>query len=311
MNYLAALPRQSGLNNQRISLIGLINSASKEGCGVVLPSHLRDFKPKPFTNNKIKWTDVFTVFDKKTLFDYLNLSDIPFIVHNYENSELSPNVKLINDGDIFTGGARLVQKISNNPEILNLIGSFKPSVMLLEEANSIFAQLSKGTVGLQFRVENDWQYYLDRVAGGGYDNDEEFLNTDIEKIFLKLKNTIGIDVVSIYACCDENDLPLSIDQIKSLAIDFGIRLFFKSDFVLNREFMSSLQLSMIDFALCGLFQIYIGLSRSTFSNMVSMYAHSITNKRHYVYNNPGKTCFLRQDGGRKLTPWLKSRGQPA
>ena len=69
--------------------------------------------------------------------------------------------------------------------------------------------------------------------------------------------------------------------------------------------LSTLETSILDFEVALQAPIFVGLSRSTFSNMVSFEALCRTRKpapHHYIYNFPGDQLGRRCDNGGRLVP---------
>jgi hypothetical protein len=158
---------------------------------------------------------------------------------------------------------------------------------------------------VQLRIEKDWLRYsegtLSRIIPRAENYDLSFL-----EIFHKFKNSFGQSCDAAYIVCDERDLPASKDEIRAAVLErFAIRIVWKSDFLdpgLLEE-MSGLDQSVLDFEMALAAPAFVGLSRSTFSNMVSFEVFCRTRRQapnHFVFNVPGDRLSRRYDNGARL-----------
>ena len=172
--------------------------------------------------------------------------------------------------------------------------------------NAVFRDTAVNLV-VQLRIEKDWAKYAAETLTPIVDATEEF-NPSFLQIFEKIKNDLGQECRAAYVVCDEADLPTSTDEIRAVVKDqFGIHLTWKSDVFSATEFaaLTNLDRSLIDFEMAVQAPVFIGLSRSTFSNMVSF--ELLSRRRsppasHYIYNVPGKHLGRRCDNGSRIVP---------
>ena len=99
-------------------------------------------------------------------------------------------------------------------------------------------------------------------------------------------------------CCDEDDLIVSKDDLKSQAALFGYNLLFKTDLPAEIQLpQERTRKSMVDFTVCMGLNEYVGLTRSTFSNqlfLMNEYGRCPEGARHYIYNNIGDALLERR-----------------
>lgn len=300
-SYISVRPKPSGLNNQIMCLFGLISDAITTNRKLVLPRTLRNISFNDCSKRSV--VDFKEVFDVDGLVKCLREFDLisDFIFYDeLDNSQ----IELLNTGEAFKTGVKFKDSILKNEKYYPLITSISPSKSVLAAATDLIKKMPDKYISLQLRIEKDWQNYLDRKYSGGVDNESEFLSTDFRKILKKISYTRNLPSKYIYACCDEDDLPVSKEILKETASEYGLNLNFKSDF-LPGGLGGSLRDSLMDFSICMKSKAYIGLTRSTFSNNLATFSKGIE-LEHFVYNNPGDFCFKRDDFGLNLQPWKKS-----
>jgi len=87
----------------------------------------------------------------------------------------------------------------------------------------------------------------------------------------------------------------------------GIELFFKSDFLSSEDItnLNMLDRANLDFELAASTRHFVGITRSTCSNFVTMkkaICHETKIETDYIYNNDGVELGLRRDNGGRSTP---------
>jgi hypothetical protein len=162
--------------------------------------------------------------------------------------------------------------------------------------NFVFASLGVQTT-LQLRIERDWRHHaqglLPKVEG------KDDIAIGFDEILRRTANTFP-DLRLAYVTSDELSMPASKEEIRAYALDrFGIRLIWKSDLINLAEF-NPLDLSLIDFEIARYSSRFIGLSFSTFSNLLCLEkfaAQRSTVTGHFIYNHPGEVLRERLDNG--------------
>jgi len=203
--------------------------------------------------------------------------------------------RLFHDG-LFNG-----EKRERDGFVLDAIRSLRPNI-----SSSLFAKALKKELEsiphlavAQFRIEKDWQQHAPLIV--------ERLNTK-EHVWLshigicqKIKASLP-SLNNLYVLCDEQALLLPKEQIRQECLfETGIRIYFKSDFVSPNELAlyGPLRLSLIDFEMAYQSPVFIGNTRSTFSNMVTIQHYAMFGVHphsHFAYNAPGP-LYLRKDKG--------------
>ena len=167
---------------------------------------------------------------------------------------------------------------------------------------------SKGEMVLaaQFRIESDWRFYSAVTLQPTIGDNEDFHIT-YDRIAGKIKKTIP-NAKRILVICDEAAVSESKEDIRHVCKrQFDLDLVWKSDFLTPFEMnaLGPLVLSMIDFELAMGADKFVGLSRSTFSNMVTLEKFAAARSRittDFIYNGNGAHLHQRTDNGAHADP---------
>lgn len=170
-------------------------------------------------------------------------------------------------------------------------------------------------VAVQLRIEKEWAPHAARWFTPEVGTTEDNVLSHGE-IIRKIRDT-AIDIGSqIYVVCDEPGLPVPKAQIRDeIRDEFGVELIWKSDLLPAEELaqLSPLQLSMLDFEMCVAAESFVGLSRSSFSNMVALEKYARRRapvERHYIYNVAGPSLASRHDNGAFAVAQLAAATDP-
>src|SRR6202020_1893546 len=139
---------------------------------------------------------------------------------------------------------------------------------------------------------SDWRDHFEHALrpaiGAAEDN-----GAGVAEILSKVRNTFP-DLKLVYATSDENAMLSSKNEIRAFCRSrFGLELLWKSD-LLNPALtagLTPLDLSLIDFEMAKYSPRFVGLTSSTFSNMLCVEKFAGGRKPvtgHYVYNHPGE-----------------------
>lgn len=157
------------------------------------------------------------------------------------------------------------------------------------------------SVVAQFRIEADWERHCNGNLKAHISSPEDnYLSA--EKIVEKICNVFP-DTRKIFAICDEPALLVPKEEIRQdVWSKHGVKLLFKSDFLNHFDInqLKPMHLSLIDFEIAVSAKTFVGLSRSTFSNMVSLQNYACKKKvveNHYIYNAVGESILKRTDNG--------------
>ncbi len=189
--------------------------------------------------------------------------------------------------------------------VVDLFNSLQPRVKELPAVEKI-KQGAFGaaveTVAVQFRIERDWEAHC-RENMPNITGPEEELFVPFARIMEKIKFSLP-ETKRIFAMCDEAALPVAPAALKDACWShYRIYLVFKSDFLPRAEMarLKPVNLSLLDFEMALAAEVFVGTSRSTFSNLAGIQTYCASGKvpeRHYIYNRRGPGLWRRTDGGR-------------
>jgi hypothetical protein len=187
----------------------------------------------------------------------------------------------------------------------NLVPRIRSSDVLKKVAQQAF-EVHDIQVTAQFRIESDWKFHSAVTLKPTIKSLEDFY-IPYDQIVAKIIKTLP-ETKKILVFCDEAALltPKS-EMYESCRAAFDVELFWKSDFLSAEDIASlnNLELSLLDFELATAGKNYVGISRSTFSNMVTFEKFARTRQSvttDYIYNNNLSELSLRADNGGGVNP---------
>ncbi|MCJ2043152.1 O-fucosyltransferase family protein [Methylobacterium sp. J-078] len=288
-----------GITNQKIAFVGLLVEAHATNRPVVLPRFkifdqiTKQFRPLAFED----------VFEFAPMSDFCERNSIR-IAH------IDPKDLPGGYDDYFWKMHSIFHNIpqnKNNSNAVFVLDAFEALVprvrnaFLMKILREKVVQDNPDFAVVQFRIEKDWQDHCEQTLDAIVpSNETNYLKFDdiLEKIIHSELNT-----KKIFALCDERALPISKEEMKSVALDrFGISIHLKSDYLSNleMELLTPLHLSLIDFEIATGAARFVGLTRSTFSCLATLekYARDRRDVRqHYIYNLSGSKVVERTDNG--------------
>lgn len=298
---LATHPFNAGANNQKLAIAGLFCAAYEASRPVRIP-RLIDFSPEIEGIHPLKISDVFLEKKITSLLEKFNVQ-----IHDSCEDGALAGVDFFKTGAGILRGYGFSRRIPVDDLFPSMMRSFELTDELNKNKNKIINALRERdvTVSLQLRIENDWKDYSNKTLKERHPT-EDFSLSFIE-ILKKYNNTQYFSgKKNIFACCDERNLPVKIADIKDFSSRaLGLNLFFKSDFIpLDEISTTRIGLSLVDFEVCLSMDSYVGLTRSTFSNVLC-FTSKITGKEgmhHYIYNSTGQMLRERFDAGCTISP---------
>jgi len=299
-NPLGYFFNQGGLNNQKLALLGLFLKASQEGSRPIVLPNLLLFDQITFNHVPVPLDSALQIAPLREF----------AARHGIEILDVSPQGDrgawdYFHLGNNYIPRAALLNELTAEGFTCDFLRSLVPisqsSALLQRVAEATYRE--KGIrLAAQLRIERDWPQHtaerLKPVVGDAEDNAPSFSD-----IIAKICKTLPDNAFQIYVVCDEAALPVPKDEIRNeIKQKFGIDLFWKSDFLTNDELagLSLLELSMLDFEMSVDAELFVGLSRSTFSNMVALEKYARTRmpvEGHYIYNIVGPQLAPRKDNG--------------
>lgn len=292
-----------GLNNQKLALLGLFLEATRTGRPIALPS-LFNLDHAGGTSAPVAFGSVYRTDAFLSLLDRfcIRLADTP-----PDPEERGWNQFGIGAGHIATE----VSQGRMRPD-LPVCAFFRALVPVLRgrpELAALRDWLRQGEpppVVVQMRIETDWQLYsaitLDPTVGA-----EEDYRPSFSDIIAKVMNTFADRCAEIYVVCDEAALPVPREEIRRVCRNvFGVTLRWKSDMLdpALLQSLSTLEQSVLDFDMAMHAQRFVGLTRSTFSNLATFERYCMTAgpvRGHFIYNAPGPLVLERHDNGAYAT----------
>lgn len=290
----------SGLNNQKLALLGLVLRAITEGPRRMTLPALCNYDLRNGGRVPVPLGQVFNV---QPLAAFLARRGV----------EILWNDAVPGTGEEFFADApRFVQ-----PDFLAgnygpdhpgaefhrcLVPHLRHSRELRRLSRAVFQERGIRIVA-QLRIERDWTTYaethLNKAVGPAEDNTPGF-----QLILEKIRASLPGWEAGVYAVCDEGALPLPKEEIREIALrDHGVRLHWKSDFLPEFADMLAIEASILDFEMAGQAPSFVGLSRSTFSNLAAQDLFARTRRHvrnHYLYNIPGPALVPRLDNGMRV-----------
>ena len=312
-NALSYAYNGGGVSNQKLALLGLFLKSFREGpLRVVLPDFVI-FDQVRFNYPRVA---VKTVFEDGPLHDFATR-------HGIEVLDIPPRG---DEGgwDYFHCGRDYLPYALLKSELgvdsipcdffRSLVPVIRNSRVLQHLAGEVFGRKRVRTVAA-LRIESDWATHAALRLATTVGEPEDY-NPSFRDILGKIKNTLSDLESEIYVVCDEAALPVSKDEIRSVVkADLGIDLCWKSDLVSPDvlQALSILDRSLLDFEMAIAGERFVGLSRSTFSNLVSFEKYARTRSSvttDYVYNLRGPRLGLRTDNGAFCEPALATAADP-
>jgi hypothetical protein len=280
-----------GLSNQKMALSGLLLAGVARREAINLPYiHVKDQRIED------EWlADFDDVFEVEPILSYAHQYDIP-------------HVGTVPSGErggwpfFFAFGENLnrFKQPAAVRLLLTALISIRPRIVadakFLALKNFVFASLGVQTT-LQLRIERDWRRHAQGLLPKVQGTDDVAIGFD--EILRRTANTFP-DLRLAYVTGDELSMPASKEDIRAHALDrFGIRLIWKSDLINLAEF-NPLDLSLIDFEIARYSPRFIGISYSSFANLLCIEKFAslrLPVRGHFIYNHLGDILHERHDNG--------------
>ena len=290
-------PRE-GLNNQRIALFGLLTYCMENDRCALIPKFCIDHVPKPFMNSHGFFE--YLLFGIKLSYYYsrvkilkprIPLNQIFVIEHNNCSYRRSRAFQMLSFKDALYFGFSRLKLVCNDQAYKRIFSSISFSPDILQITADIMKHFGKSVNGsfncVSLRLEKDWlQYINSRRFVGDRSEIKFFTKSNILNQMVLLSELTGIS--SFYCCADLNDLSISFTNFKIEAARYGLSLYTKRDFRLPfLSSLSSLTSASIDYLIALQSVAYLGSTRSTFSNLISLDSRisNLTSHRDYVMNS--------------------------
>ncbi len=288
------LYNHGGLNNQKMAIAGLLLSSVEHCSRVNLPYiYLKDQRTDE--EYLARFEDVFDL-DTMHTFGERNGIDIHAECPSGDRGGWDHFARfgqaLYEGPDRNTVRTALDAMISLKPRINN-----HPTFRQLKQF--VFASLGIQTT-IQLRIEHDWKAHAENLRSVMGDSEDYAIG--FVEILSKVKRSLP-DLKLAYVTSDENSMPNSRDEIRAFSrSQFGIDLLWKTDLLSQShyEVLNPLDLSLVDYEIARYCRQFVGLTNSTFSNMLCLEKFAATGKDvtgHFIYNALGDGLVERRDNG--------------
>ncbi len=290
---------EGGLNNQKLALLGLFLEASSAGQPLVLPS----FYNLDHAGGARDVVPFGTMYDRDRFVSMLQGFGVEVVAGDAAPGSRGWEFFGAGAGHIATEVAarRMSPDSPSCAFFRGLVPVLREDPRVAPLHDWLRAREPAPTV-VQMRIETDWQLFSAITLEPTVGSTEDYL-PDFGEIIAKVINTFGSDLGEVYVVCDEASLPVPRDEIRRVALEvFGMSLRWKSDLLLPQflDGLSVIERSILDFDMAVGADRFVGLTRSTFSNLATFERYCRTGapvRRHYVYNIPGPKVLERHDNG--------------
>lgn len=241
-------------------------------CDISIKRNIPLLEPIFGWNNAIKFSDIYNI-------DYFNNQMKPY--NNNRNIMIPFNqkhkYKVINNKTNLWNYSESILKVQREQNIMNkncmnicVLKALKLNNKYLPIINSF--NLANNNA-IHIRIEKDWQQYS---KNQNIKNKELYLVTldNLISMYLNHFTLINRDNTSIFFTTGENHKHI-INKFKSVNIN--------SNYYYNSDFEYELN-AAINFELCSNANNFVGLSRSTFTNLISLNRYLLNKNPSLIYN---------------------------
>ena len=239
-------------------------------CEIAQKNNFQILEPEFGWRKKILFSDIYDIdFFNQNMSKYVGGRNIMIAVDSVRNKKLKKRIRHDKINLWEYAGKNLSHLLTNkiiysNSMMVNVLQSLK----LRQEFDSIIGKNLNQPIAVQIRIESDWVNYSKRKK---VENNETLL-IDPKQLIKMLKD---FKVGEIFFTTGENQI-----LVQSLLEENNI----KSAYFYDNNFEYEIN-AAINFEILSHAQKFIGLSRSTFSNLITLKRHLILNNpENYIYN---------------------------
>jgi hypothetical protein len=301
----------AGINNQKLALLGLFATAWQFGPRRVALPLITDFDVSAAVKARVPFGEAFDPIVLRRFASRLGIEAITM-----------PQPPPGRFGDYFRLGCEFLTESAavTRPDANGFCSDFFRHLCPLIAHSEIMDRLQREVfeargvqVVLHLRIEKDWAQYARTSLYPVLGKREEYAPS-FQRVMEKVAASLPEASRGVYVACDEGDLPVTRDFMRQTALrDFSIELVWKSDILDGPGSVgrSSLVNSLLDFEMALKSPIFVGLTRSTFSNLVTYEKYSRTYDggiRHFIYDTNQSLLFPRKDYGAGSSPRVATTG---
>jgi len=242
-------------------------------CEIAQKNNFQILEPEFGWHRKILFSDIYDInFFNQNMSKYFGGRNIMVSMNIVREEKLEnkirhnavENINLWKYSENNLSHLRTNRIINSNSMMVNVLKSLK----LRKEFDNVIANNLNSSLSVQIRIESDWVNYSEVKKVG----DNEILLIDPNQLIKMLKD---FNAKEVFFTTGENQM-----LVQSLLNENNIKSSYFYDNNLEYEINAA-----INFEILSLSQKFIGLSRSTFSNLITLKRHLIlNNSENYIYN---------------------------
>jgi len=269
----------SGLCNKHYCLISALSMAKENGYTLVEPYY--------GWKKKICFSDIF---DWSHFRDQMRENGISTInLDNFSQFKDVVNVKKVDGNILWQISEKRLKKIredksiEENDIILLFLKSLRPNEMNLSIISKFKKKLGKNYVAIHQRIEDDWC----SAVVNWYSVPGECLIHSTKQIIKKYTEEFGSDPSSNIFISTGQKHQITIEEWENKGYK-ALTFFEDLEYEIN---------AAMHFFLCIDSEIFIGNSRSTFTNLITMTRELLCKGENFIYNHETKGLLKRLDKG--------------
>lgn len=254
-------------------------------CDIAINKNIQILEPKFGWKKKILFSDIYDIdFFNDKMKKINNNKDI--IIPQYEKNKykiINNDINLWQYSEKILKKQRLNNEINENCMMVAVLNSLKLNKYNTKFSNSFIEIENKNAIHI--RIESDWVTYSGKKK---FDKSNQIYLIDCKDLIINYLNKFKENV---FFTTGQNQL-----KVKEMFSNQKINSNFFYDENLEYEINAA-----INFEICSKAKKFIGLSRSTFSNLISLKRFLNGNDNSYIYNFKND-LILRIDKGLHSEP---------
>jgi hypothetical protein len=254
-------------------------------CEIAQRNNFQILEPEFGWRKRVLFSDIYDIdFFNQNMSLYFGGKNIMIAMDTVRDEKLEKKIRYnkIEKTNLWQYSEKNLSYLRTNKIIYSnsMMVSVLKSLKLKGEFDDIIGNNLNHPLTVQFRIESDWVNYAKRKKI----EDNETLLIDPNQLIKMLKD---FKAEKVFFTMGENQL-----SVQSLLEKNGI----KSSYFYDNNFEYEIN-AAINFEILSRSQTFIGLSRSTFSNLITLKRHLILNNpENYIYNY-GNEILKRVDYG--------------
>jgi hypothetical protein len=255
-------------------------------CDIAIKKQVKILEPEFGWNKKILFSDIYDIdFFNDKMKDFNNGENIMIPINESDNYEIIQNdIDLWEYNQEIVTKQRLTNQINRNCMMITVLNSLKLNSYNIDICKS-FKEI-ENKIAIHFRIESDWVKYSKKKNMEKKNNELYLINYN--------------NLIDIYVNKFKENVFFTTGQNQLIIQNLFSEKEIKSEFFFDENLEYEIN-SAINFEICSNAKIFIGLSRSTFSNLISLKRHLNGVDSSYIYNLNNE-LLLRVDKGLHCDP---------